>query len=289
MYAGLTLVTPPTGEPVSVATLKIHARVANLVDDGMLAGYIASARVYCESYTNRAFLPQTWRLALRSWPGRNYTSGPRDFSSLEHYYRWSYIAIPRPPLVSITAFTYTDTSGTVFNMAQAYSNTLGNYLPPDLNFEPARLYLPFSGVWPNTILLPGAPIQITYSAGYPSFAGTVNVDTSGKVIAWASGSNFDPAMAGTFIDIGGQSGTVATVSSGTSLILQNAIVASQTAVAYSANAVPHAIKQAIIMHAADLYQNREAFLIDSELSEVPLGVKALLDQYRNFHPVQERD
>ncbi len=71
MYAGLTLVTPPTGEPVSVATLKNHARVANLVDDGMLAGYITSARVFCESYTNRAFLTQTLRLALRSWPGRN--------------------------------------------------------------------------------------------------------------------------------------------------------------------------------------------------------------------------
>ncbi len=203
--------------------------------------------------------------------------------------REGYVEIPRPPLIAISSFKYTDTSGTVFDMVQGYDDTLGNYLPPDVNFEPARLYLPFSGVWPNTILLPGAPIQITYTAGYPSFAGTVNVDVSGKVITWATGSNFDPAMAGTFIDIAGQSGTVQTVTSTTALTLQNAITPSQAGVAYAANALPHAIKQAIIMHAADLYQNREAYLIDSELAEVPLGVKALLDQYKNFHPIQERE
>lgn len=288
MYAGLTLVTGPALEPVSVATLKMHSRVSVTVDDGMLAGYIAAARAYCESYTNRAFLLQTWRLALKSWPGRDYGSASA-MSSIEQLYRGNFIAIPRPPLIAISAFTYTDTSGNIFSMTQGYGNTVGNYLPPDLNFEPARLYLPYSGVWPVTILLPGSAIQITYTAGYPSFSGTVNVDPTGKIITWVSGSLFDPAMAGTFIDIGaGQSATVAAVASTTSLTLQNAVIASETAVAYSANAVPHSIKQAILLHAADCYQNREAYLIDSTLAAVGLGVRPLLDQYRNFHPVQER-
>jgi hypothetical protein len=289
MYAGLTLVTPPAGEPVSIATLKNHARVTVAVDDGMLGGYITAARQYAESYTNRAFLTQTWRLALRAFPGRDYVSTSREWTSLEQYYRWNYIAIPRPPLIAVSSFIYTDTSGTVFNMAQGFSSTMGNYLPPDLNFEPARLYLPFSGVWPTTILVPGSAIQITYTAGYPSFSGVVNVDTTGKILSFVSGSNFDPTMAGGFIDVAGQSGTVQAVASGTSLTLQNAITPSQAAVAYAANAVPHSIKQAILIHAAHLYQNRESHLVDSDFAETPLAVRSLLDQYRNFHAIQEND
>lgn len=294
MYAGLTLLTPPAGEPVSVATLKLHSRVTNFVDDGMLGGYLTAARQYCENHTSRSFLTQTWKLALQSWPGRDYIQGPREFTTLAQYYKWNFFTLPRPPFIAVVTFTYTDTSGNVFNMQQGYDATVGNYLPPDTNFEPARIVLPFSGVWPTTILLPGAPIQITYTAGYASFAGTVNVDSTGKTVTWVSGSTFDPGLAGTFIDIvgpsgAGQSATVQTVTSTSSLTLQNAIVASETAAAYTANLVPHSIKQAILLEAAHLYQNREAVLLDTSAAELPFAVRSLLDQYRNYHPIQERE
>ncbi len=289
MYAGLTLLTSPAGEPVSVASLKLHSRVTNFVDDGMLAGYLSASRQYCENYTSRAFLTQTWRLALQSWPGRDYIQGPREFTTLNQYYKWNYFTLPRPPFIAVVSFTYLDTNGTLFTMQQGYDALERNYLPPDVNFEPARIVLPFSGIWPTTILLPGAPIQITYTAGYASFSGTVNVDPTGKIISWVSGSNFDPGLAGTFIDIGGQSATVQTVASGISLTLQNAVTASESAVAYSANLVPHSIKQGILLLAAHLYQNREAILIDASTVELPFAVKALLDQYRNYHPIQERE
>jgi len=117
----------------------------------------------------------------------------------------------------------------------------------------------------------------------------VNVDTTGKILTWVSGSVFDPTMAGSFIDVAGQSATVQTVTSGTSLTLQNGIAASQLNQAYTANGVPHSIKQAILIHAAHLYQNRESYLVDSDFTETPLAARSLLDQYRNFHAIQEND
>jgi hypothetical protein len=38
------------------------------------------------------------------------------------------------------------------------------------DFEPGRIVLPYSQIWPTDILMPGAPIRITYVAGYPDLA-----------------------------------------------------------------------------------------------------------------------
>ena len=38
------------------------------------------------------------------------------------------------------------------------------------DFEPGRIVLPYSQIWPPDILMPGAPIQITYVAGYADVA-----------------------------------------------------------------------------------------------------------------------
>ncbi len=291
MYAGLTLVTPAAAEPISVADVKAHSRIDISVDDGMIAGYIAAARQKCESILNRALLTQTWRLALKHWPGRrNVTGGDRQ----EQYYKHNFIELPRPPLQSITAFTYADVNGNPAAMSESYNSAAGNYIL-DLEAEPGRIYLPFSGLWPTTILAPGSPILITYKAGYASFAGTAT-SYDGVNWTWATGDKFSALMAGTFIQIGDASCTVLTITdAGTKLTTTprldavGVLAPEPTGTPYTANAVPHAIKQAILFTTAHFYENREMVVVGHVAqiaTQLPFAADALLADYRNYHPIQ---
>lgn len=47
-------------EPVTLAEAKLHVRVDNDADDTVITNQIKSARRYCEKYTARAFINQTW-------------------------------------------------------------------------------------------------------------------------------------------------------------------------------------------------------------------------------------
>src|SRR6185369_13610156 len=130
-----------------------------------------------ENRCKRAFMPQVWRLALEQFPGRSPVAGYRE-GSLGEYYRWASIELPMPPLISIVSFTYLDTQGNSNSMTQGYGNVVGNYIL-DTRPEPGRVRLPFAGIWPTTILLPGSPIEITYQCGYQSYSGTLSVDYAG--------------------------------------------------------------------------------------------------------------
>lgn len=171
--AALTLVEGPEEEPISVADLKGHLRLTSgfTPDDEYLTLMIATARRECEATMRRAFIQQTWRLSLKNWPGRDYgnLSSQPDLQQ-----QWDHIKLPFPPLQSVTGVVYTDTQGTQFTMPQGAvigTATTGNAALSGaynvfLDFEPGRIYLPFAQIWPTNILLPGAPIQITYVVGY---------------------------------------------------------------------------------------------------------------------------
>jgi uncharacterized phiE125 gp8 family phage protein len=62
------LLTPPAGEPVSLADMKAFLRVEHDADDEVIAALIASARLHIETQTRRALLTQTWRLTRDVWP-----------------------------------------------------------------------------------------------------------------------------------------------------------------------------------------------------------------------------
>lgn len=269
-FAGLTLITPAASEPISIADVKAHSRIDIDADDGMVAGYITAARQKCESILNRALLTQTWRLALTRWPE------PGD----------NFIELPRPPLQSITAFTYADVGGATAPMSQSYNSAEGNYIL-DLESEPGRIHLPYSGLWPATILAPGAPILITYKAGYPSFTGTMT--GNGVTWNWATGDKFSAYMAGSFIQIAGLSSTVLTVNTAGTQLTTTPRESSATPLAYTANAVPHAIKQAILFTTAHFYENREMVVVGhvaTIATQLPFAADALLADYRNYHPIQ---
>lgn len=62
------LLTPPAGEPVSLADMKAFLRVEYDADDEVIASLIASARLHIEAQTRRALLMQVWRLTRDVWP-----------------------------------------------------------------------------------------------------------------------------------------------------------------------------------------------------------------------------
>ena len=65
---GLTIVTAPTIEPVTVAETREHLRIDEDDEDALLTTFIEIARDYCEGYQNRAYITQTWDLWLDDFP-----------------------------------------------------------------------------------------------------------------------------------------------------------------------------------------------------------------------------
>lgn len=89
----LTILTPPTEEPVSVATAKQHLRVDHSNDDALLGIYLQTARELGEGLARRAFVTQTLQLVIDAWPANGK------------------VKLPRPPLQSVVSVTYLDCDG----------------------------------------------------------------------------------------------------------------------------------------------------------------------------------
>ena len=283
-FSGLTLVSAPASDPVTVADAKAQSRVFIGADDVLLAGYIRSATLACEAMTRRAFMPQSWRYTLSHFPGRNPQAGYRLLSGPDEYYRYNHFEIPKPPLVSVDSFTYTDTVGTVYNMTQGYGSQAGNYLL-DLESEPGRVVLPFGGIWPTTILLPGSPIQVTYTCGYLSWTGILSIGNDGMATL-ESGDNFDQRLAGSWIGIGGCSFQVSAVVDASHLRLviptPNSLPVPAKDVVWTGNAVPMPVRHAILQTVAHMYENREPVAVGrgETAVEIPMTVDHLLASYR---------
>lgn len=62
------LLTPPMGEPLSLADAKAFLRIEHDAEDDLIAALIAAARTQIEAQTRRALMTQTWRLTRDVWP-----------------------------------------------------------------------------------------------------------------------------------------------------------------------------------------------------------------------------
>lgn len=138
---GLTLQSPPAKEPLSVAEAKKQVELAAGVThhDAYLAGLISAAREAMEVWCKRAWITQTWKLTLDRFP------------------TWE-IAVPRPPLQSVTTIQYVDDNGTTQTLdASAYLVAL--------NRKPGRITPAYNTVWPVARNVTEA-VTVTYVAGY---------------------------------------------------------------------------------------------------------------------------
>jgi uncharacterized phiE125 gp8 family phage protein len=136
------IVEPPV-EPVTLAQVKVYLRVPEFDDaaeDARLESMIKAVREWCEEYTLRAFVEQTWRLKFNCTPH-------------------NYLKIPRPPLLAIDSISYIDCAGDT------------NVIPSDsyvVNYddEPALIArTTAAGCWPSANIQPGA-YTFVFVAGY---------------------------------------------------------------------------------------------------------------------------
>jgi uncharacterized phiE125 gp8 family phage protein len=145
-----TLIAPPTVEPVTLTEAKAHARIDSNEDDALVTSLITAARQWAERYTNRAFITQTWKLALDTPPKAD---APHE------------ILLPKAPLQSVTkveAFSDTDTP-TLWPEANYFVDT---------SHEPGRLVQRLGATWPAFDRLANG-MEVTYVAGYGDDASSV--------------------------------------------------------------------------------------------------------------------
>jgi uncharacterized phiE125 gp8 family phage protein len=137
----MALVTGPTEEPVSLIEAKQHCRIDSTDDDGLLAGYIIAARIYCEGETRRAFVTQTWDFSIDyGWP-------------LSHR-----IELPLGKVQSVTSVSYVDTDGA--------SQTLsGSLYTAKTNKASAYIVPAYNATWPDVRGQVDA-ITVRYVAGW---------------------------------------------------------------------------------------------------------------------------
>ncbi len=153
------LTVPPSVEPVLLADAKQQARIDTTADDNLVTDFITGARQWAENYTGRAFITQTWQMWLDLWPGAvdMWWDGVRDgpVTGLDEI---NYIALPRPPLVSVNSVQYFDNTdtGTVWPTSNYFVDTIR---------APGRVALRLGSVWPVPSRLTNG-IMIEYVAGY---------------------------------------------------------------------------------------------------------------------------
>lgn len=175
----LTLVTPPTVEPLSVGDVRDRLGIASTdLSDPAVTALIKAARQKLEKQYGVAMINQTWSLVIDRFPGYGCSPNPQEtgFYPSDYYdsriqpdygTRLSQYEIPinMTPLAAdaIQSVGYTDTDGT--------SKTLGpsnyNLVRGDLR---SNLVLTNQSSWPITAYVAGA-VDIRFIAGFGA-AGT---------------------------------------------------------------------------------------------------------------------
>lgn len=141
------LITPPAVEPVTLAAFKAHAKIDDNSDDSLCTALLVGARQWCEHYTRRAFIAQSWLLSVGQMPAL------------------PSVILPRVPVLSVTRVQIFD------DKDQATTWSADNYYVDDKR-EPARLILRSDAQWPNFDRVANS-MAIEYVAGYGADASAV--------------------------------------------------------------------------------------------------------------------
>jgi len=94
VISNVTVITQPTIEPVTLAEVKEVLRISNVDDDDLIDGYIRTARIWAENYTDLYFMTQVIEITMDTWPGY-------------------VIALGSWPIQSVDSVKYDDTSSPI--------------------------------------------------------------------------------------------------------------------------------------------------------------------------------
>lgn len=180
---GLSLVTAPARDPVSVDEVKTHCRITQDLEDGLIAGYILAARQHIETWTRRALMTQSWRLTIDyAWPIA-YDVGHRHLRythALDGAYYGLGLAIvgpyasrarnrivlPRPPLQSVDAISYVDGDGNTQTLGPSQYQ-VAKADTGEWHIEPA-----YQVIWP-LVREQMAAVTVDFTCGYGAAAGVI--------------------------------------------------------------------------------------------------------------------
>lgn len=153
---GISVVSGPTEEPVTLAEAKQHCRVDSTDDDGLIAGYILAARMHIEGDIRRPIASRLYSFtADYGWPMRN---GCTE------------IELPYPPLQAVRSVAYVDGSGVAQTLAAANYTVQTN--TPRGTITPA-----YNVAWPDVRSVPEC-VTVRFIAGYTDFTDTTTSPNS---------------------------------------------------------------------------------------------------------------
>jgi uncharacterized phiE125 gp8 family phage protein len=139
----LQRLTGPNLEPVTLTEAKAQMRVDTTDEDDFHTALIVVAREWCEWYTGRALIDQTWQMRLEG------------YSAAEGF------ALRRSPVIAIDSFFY-DVNG----VATELDDT--TYVLDGAGTKWPRLLLAHGKTWPNSFW--EKPLTIQFRAGYANRA-----------------------------------------------------------------------------------------------------------------------
>lgn len=145
---GLSVVTGPTFDPLTLAEVKDHLRVDESEEDGLIAGYILAARRFAEGDTRRVFATQTLDYTL-DW---NWSVVSLDGWCSQQ------IDLPVSPVQSVTSVKYIDAGGSLQTLSPTqYVTRIDTTI---------ATVTPIYGVtWPATLWVPAA-VTVRFVAGW---------------------------------------------------------------------------------------------------------------------------
>ena len=135
---GLSLITAPTQEPVSLTEMMWHLRVDTSDEDGVIRSIIKASREYCEIFTGRQFVSATYDQTFDGW-------------STE-------MILDKPPLSSVTTVKYYDEDGVEQTLSSAIYDVV-------TNVEPGKIRLAYDQSW-ATHRSQDEAITVRFIAGY---------------------------------------------------------------------------------------------------------------------------
>ncbi len=145
------LETPPQSEPITLADTKQHLRIDHDDDDELITALISAARQHAETFTDRAFMPQTWYLYLDAVD----LFGDCHDALLLSGSRPLRIA-SKHPIIDVDTFEYQETQGT-WKKFQSIWDEGGSFDQPGKLFDDklyvfdvptCKIYPIFGRYWP---------------------------------------------------------------------------------------------------------------------------------------------
>ncbi len=140
----INLVTPPSVEPVTLAEVKLFARVDITDDDALLTSLITAARRRVEVELRQSLITQTFDFYIDGFPASlgTYTALMRAVGGVPTRLAIGPIAVNlhRPPIQSITSVTYYDCANILQTLDPTTYRLKGGI--------PAKLDPVYGTVWP---------------------------------------------------------------------------------------------------------------------------------------------